>query len=76
MMAIGGACSTLSSEPSRLLYDREGSFSGSADSYSAAPSAAVAWHIDVSPFTVDVKAPPSSTRSPISAAKTTRPGST
>ncbi len=25
MMATGGACSTLSSEPSRLLYDREGS---------------------------------------------------
>src|SRR6266699_2901201 len=28
MMAIGGAFTTLSSEPSRLLYDREGSFSG------------------------------------------------
>ncbi len=25
MMATGGACSTLSLEPSRLLYDREGS---------------------------------------------------
>src|SRR5437879_13032712 len=28
MMAIGGAFTTLSSEPSRLLNDREGSFSG------------------------------------------------
>ena len=41
-----GVCSTLSSEPSRLHHDREGSSaSGSAAGYCAAPAPTSAWHI-------------------------------
>jgi hypothetical protein len=59
-----GRFTTLSSEPSWLLYDRDGSLSGSADAYCALLRRIGQATVTLSPITVDGKAAPSPTPSP------------